>query len=81
MIRLRLLANCLADPSGIKFRGYEVDVDEERAKPLLATRQWEVVQPPPPAGEESAAGEAEWTGDKAAVAAGRREFRGRKKGI
>ena len=53
VIRIRLLASCLADPTGIKFRGYEVDVSEEQAAPLLATGQWERVAPPAPAEPEA----------------------------
>jgi len=43
VVRIRLVANCLADPSGIRFKGYEVDVAEEQAAVLVATGQWERV--------------------------------------
>ena len=84
MIRIRLLANCLADPTGIKFRGYEVEVPEEQAALLVASGQWARVQPPPPPRATAAAADpdAEWTSEAAAAiaaAATRREFRGRRR--
>ena len=47
-VRIRLTASCLADPSGIKFRGYEVDVPEEQAAVMVSIGQWEYVGGPPP---------------------------------
>lgn len=46
MRRIRLLASCLADPSGIKFRGHEVEMPDDQAAVMVATGQWEYVAPP-----------------------------------
>ena len=46
MRRIRLLASCLADPSGIKFRGHEVEMPDDQASVMVATGQWEYVAPP-----------------------------------
>jgi hypothetical protein len=62
MVRIRLLTSCLADPSGIKFRGHEVEVSEEKAEIMVASRQWEIVSAPP-AKEAPAVAEAAETGD------------------
>ena len=49
MVRIRLLASCLAGPTGpAKFRGYERDASEQEAALLVATHQWAIVQPPKP---------------------------------
>jgi hypothetical protein len=77
MVRIQLIANCLADPSGIKFKGYEVDVTEEKAAPLLATGQWKRVAPPAPEPTEPEAPESgEWTGEP--VTKPKREYRGKR---
>jgi hypothetical protein len=72
MKRIRLLANCMAGPTGCKFRGYERDADDATAAVLVATHQWEIVQPPnpEPGDARTARPDADWTEDTpAAIAA------------
>jgi len=77
MVRIRLLINCLAGPGGIHFKGYEVDVSEEQAEPMVATHQWEYVQPPPkpPVQEQPEKETGEWTTDVPRPVRSKREFR------
>lgn len=55
MRRIRLLASCLADPSGIKFRGHEVEMPDDQAAVMVATGQWEYVAAPAEANPETPA--------------------------
>ena len=46
MVRIRLVASCLADPTGIKFAGYEVEMTDDAAAAMVATGQWQYVAAP-----------------------------------
>lgn len=64
MVRIRLLASCLAGPSGIIFRGHEIEADERKASLLVATGQWEQVAPPVATVSDDEGPETgEWTGE------------------
>lgn len=90
-MRLRLKASCRAKPGQpVRNRGWECDFSEQEAAILLATHQWELIQPPadppghPVAGlaestvsaESRPAETGEWTDDTAAAAAGKAKGQG-----